>query len=132
MKIKCKICNKVPRIEIFDKIQSIRFICDDSFSHFGLLSINNFYKNFVVNNCDANLKEFISNYKQYLNSINNISHNSSLYYFIKFQKTFELLINELKIQYQDLIEQFNKILFIKKEFFKIETNNNPLNDDKNI
>ena len=124
MEIKCKICNKVPKIEIFDKIQSIRFICDDSFSHFGMLSINNFYKYLVVNNCDTNIKEFISNYKQKINSIN---HDTSLYYFIKFQEEFELLINELKIQYQELIEQFNKMLFIKNEI-----NNNLVNEDKNI
>ena len=122
MEIKCKICNKVPKIEIFDKIQSIRFICDDSFSHFGMLSINNFYKYLVVNNCDTNIKEFISNYKQKINSIN---HDTSLYYFIKFQEEFELLINELKIQYQELIEQFNKMLFIKNEI-----NNNLVNEDK--
>ena len=120
MEIKCKICNKAPKIEIFDKIQSIRFICDDSFSHFGMLSVNNFYKNLVINNCDTNIKEFISNYKK---NRNNINHDTSLYYFIKFQEEFELLLNELNIQYQDLIEQFNKILFIKNEFFnKIEIN----------
>ena len=49
MEFKCKCCNKVPKIDVFGQIQSIRFICDDSFSLFGLLSINNFYKNFVVN-----------------------------------------------------------------------------------
>ena len=130
MEIKCKICNKAPKIEIFDKIQSIRFICDDSFSHFGMLSVNNFYKNLVINNCDTNIKEFISNYKK---NRNNINHDTSLYYFIKFQEEFELLLNELNIQYQDLIEQFNKILFIKNEFFnKIEINNNLLNEDNNI
>jgi len=129
MEIKCKRCNKIPKIEIFDDIQSIRFICDDSFSHFGMLSVNNFYKNLVVNNCDENIKEFISSYKQ---NINNINHDSSLYYFIKFQKKFELLLNNLKNEYQDLIDQFNKILFIKKELFnKIENNNNPLNEDNN-
>ena len=129
MEIKCKRCNKIPKIDIFDEIQTIRFICDDSFSHFGMLSVNNFYKNFVVNNCDANITDFISNYKQ---NINNINHESSLYNLIKFQNKFELLLNELKNEYKDLIDQFNKILFIKKEFFnKIENNNNPFNEYNN-
>jgi len=131
MEIKCNKCNKVPKIEIFDKIQSIRFICDDSFSHFGMLSINNFYKNLVVNNYEANIKEFISNYKK---NTNNINHNTSLYYFIKFQEEFESLLNELKAQYQDLIEQLNKILFIKNEFFNKNENTNysQFNEDNNI
>ena len=130
MEIKCKICNKVPKIEIFGEIQSIRFICDDSFSHFGLLSINNFYNNFVVNNCDTKIKEFVSNYKK---NVNDINEGSSLYYFIKFQEEFELLINELKVQYQDLIEQFNKILFIKHEYLnKIENNKNAIKEDNII
>ena len=130
MEIKCKICNKVPKIEIFGEIQSIRFICDDSFSHFGLISINNFYKNFVVNNCDTKIKEFISNYKK---NVKDIKEGSSLYYFIKFQEEFELLINELKVQYQDLIEQFNKILFIKHEYLnKIENNKNAIKEDNII
>ena len=131
MEIRCNRCNKVPKIEIFDKILSIRFICDDSFSHFGLLSVNNFYKNFFVNDYDTKIKEFISNYKH---DLNNINHDTSLYYFIRFQEEFESLLNELKVQYQELIEQLNKILFIKKEVFnKIETiNNSPLKEDNNI
>ena len=131
MEFRCNRCNKVPKIEIFDKILSIIFKCDDSFSHFGILSVNNFYKNFFVNDCDTKIKEFISNYKH---DLNNINHDASLYYFIKFQEEFESLLNELKVQYQDLIEQLNKILFIKKEVFnKIGTiNKSPLNEDNNI
>ena len=131
MEIRCNRCNKAPKIEVFDKILSIRFICDDSFSHFGLLSVNNFYKNFFVNDYDIKLKEFMSNYKQ---DLNNINLDTSLYYFIKFQEEFESLMNELKVQYQELIEQLNKILFIKKKVLnKIDTtNNNPLNEDNNI
>ena len=117
MEIKCNKCNKIPKIEIFDEIQSLRFICDDSYTHFGLLTVNNFYKNFVFNNNIDNMKEFASEFEANEKEIIN-KYEPSVYSFIKFQKEFKALFQELKIQYQNLIDYLKKILFIKNEIYK--------------
>ena len=97
MEIKCPLCDVVPEIEINYNIQGIKFICKDKISkkniHYGIFSINNFYKRFIQNK-DYNdiIEKFIQeselNYEN-----NNISDSSSLFHFISYTKEIEKLIN---------------------------------------
>lgn len=120
MIIKCPKCKLIPKIDIFDDIQAIRFICDNKDSiHCGLLSVNNFYKIFLTN-YQKELENFIENSKQNYKKSNNLS--SSVVDFLKFQDEFELLLKELINEYQKLQNYFNKILFVKEMFVKENVN----------
>jgi hypothetical protein len=120
MIIKCPKCKLIPKIDIFDEIQAIRFICDNKDSiHCGLLSVNNFYKIFLTN-YQKELENFIENSKQNYKKNNNL--NSSVVDFLKFQDEFELLLKELIKEYQKLQNYFNKILFVKEMFIKENAN----------
>ena len=125
MEIKCQICQTKPKIDILDKIQAIRFICqNNNISHYGLLSINNFYKNFLKNYTD-DFSNFIEkcniNYKN-----NNNIYLPSIFEFIKFQNDFDSLLNELINIYEKLKNYFYKILFIKNIF---ETKKDTINNE---
>jgi len=120
MIIKCPKCKLIPKIDIFDEIQAIRFICDNKDSkHCGLLSVNNFYKIFLTN-YQKELENFIENSKQNYKKINNLS--SSVVDFLNFQNEFELLLKELTNEYQKLQNYFNKILFVKEMLVKENIN----------
>jgi len=114
MIIKCPKCKLIPKIDIFDEIQAIRFICDNKDSkHCGLLSINNFYKIFLTN-YQNELDNYIENSKKNYEENNKLT--TSVFDFIKFQNEFELLLKELINEYKKLQTYFNKILFIKDKF----------------
>ena len=112
MKIKCPKCNSQPTIDILDKIQSIRFICQNKTNyHYGLFSINNFYKTFITN-YQEEFNNFIEKSKINYDK-NNIVCSSATFEFIKFQNDFELLLKELTNEYLKFKNYFYKILFIK-------------------
>ena len=129
MEIKCKKCNICPKVDIFDNVQAIRFICqNNTISHCGLLSINNFYKYFM-NNYSVEMSNFIkeSNNKYE----NHLSLSSSIFHFIKFQREFNNLLAELINEFQKFQDYFYKILFIKNLFEnKKENINEVLLNDK--
>ena len=55
MKIECSKCKSIPKIDILDEIQAIRFECQNNNNkniHYGIFSINNFYKYFISNDKD--------------------------------------------------------------------------------
>ena len=52
MEFKCLKCKLPSKIDVFDNIQAIRFICESG-NHYGLLSINNFFENFLFNYEDS-------------------------------------------------------------------------------
>lgn len=129
MEIKCKKCNKKPKIEIFDDIQSVRFICDDiNYTHYGMLSINNFYKNFV-HNYEENLFDFINEYKN--NSYNTDLYDPAINEFLQFQIEFNNLLEKLTFEYQNIVNYFNKILFIKNQIY-YPNGKNKNNENGNI
>lgn len=103
MEIKCPKCKSSPKIDIFDNIQAIRFICKDTNNnHYGLLSINNFNKYFITNYNDK-FNNFINeSYKKYEKNTEN--QLSSIFQFIKFIKDFDILLKEIN-------NKFKKILF---------------------
>ena len=123
MKIECSKCKSIPKIDILDEIQAIRFECqnNNNNSHYGIFSINNFYKYFISNYKDE-LITFINSLNMNVNDKKNNNHNSSIYEFIKFQNDFDNLLKELNTEYQKLKNYFYKILFIKDRF-EIEKNN---------
>ena len=112
MEIKCPKCKSSPKIDIFDNIQAIRFICKDTNNnHYGLLSINNFYKYFITNYNDK-FNNFINeSYKKYEKNTEN--QLSSIFQFIKFIKDFDILLKEINNEFENLKKYFFKILFIK-------------------
>ena len=114
MEIKCSYCQVIPEIDIYDNIQGIKFICKDknnNIKHYGILSVNNFYKNFVQNyNSNNALNIFIKQLE--INYNNNIP---SITNFIEFTKKFDDLLINLNKTYENLKEYFYKILFIKAQ-----------------
>ena len=118
MEIKCPLCDVVPEIEINYNIQGIKFICKDKISkkniHYGIFSINNFYKRFIQNK-DYNdiIEKFIQeselNYEN-----NNISDSSSLFHFISYTKEIEKLIIELNKILSNFKNYFYKFLYINE------------------
>ena len=93
MKIECSKCKSIPKIDILDKIQAIRFECQNNNNkniHYGLFSINNFYKYFISNYKDEFIT-FINSLNMNVNDKKNNNHNSSIYEFIKFQNDFDNL-----------------------------------------
>ena len=111
MEIKCSCCQVIPEIDIYDNIQGIKFICKDknnNIKHYGLFSINNFYKYFVQNNESNNALDIFI--KQVENNNNNIP---SIANFKEFIKKFDDLLIKLNKTYENLKEYFYKILFIK-------------------
>ena len=88
MKIKCSSCDVIPNLDIYDSLQAIKFICKDkdsnNITHYGLLSINNFYKNFIENK-DSNkfLNKFIEEIESNPNNKDNSTSIPSISYFIK-------------------------------------------------
>ena len=122
MEIKCSCCKVIPEIDIFDNIQGIKFICKDknnNIKHYGLFSINNFYKYFAQNNFSNDtlnifVKQAEINYNNNILSIKN---------FIEFTKKFDSLLIKLNKIYENLKEYFYKILFIKTQIKKKEKEN---------
>ena len=126
MEIKCKKCNKTPKIEVFDDIQSIKFICDSTnYSHYGLFSINNFYNAFMTK-YEEELSNFIKRTSNNINATVNFYNE-----FAKFQEEFDKLLSELKIVYENLKEHINKILFIKNIIYSKGNIKNNHNEIKN-
>ena len=123
MEIKCSSCNVIPNLDIYDSIQAIKFICKDkdnnNIMHYGLLSINNFYKHFI-NNKDSNifLTKFIEEIELNQNHKDNSNNVPSISYFIQFTKEFDKLLNKLKQTYENFKKYFYKILYIKKLIYK--------------
>ena len=125
MEIKCPYCNNVPEIDIFDTIQGVKFLCRNkdnmNITHYGIFSINNFYKYFIGN---KDIDKYMEKFKE---EINNISENDKntipeIKYFIKFTKEFDELISTLYKTYTKFKNYFYKILLIKKLINK-ETDN---------
>ena len=124
MEIKCSCCQVIPEIDIYDNIQGIKFICKDknnnnNIKHYGIFSINNFYKYFVQQNNNSNkaLNTFIKQIETNYN--NNIS---SIINYIEFTKKFDDLIIKLNKTYNNFKEYFYKILFIKAQIKKEKEN----------
>ena len=122
MEIKCSKCNIIPEIDVFDTIQGVKFICknkdDKNTNHYGIYSINNFYKYFIENKDINNiLYKFIDEEE---NNYNKNKNNTipSISNFIEFTKNFEQMIAKLNKIYEKLKIYFYKILFIKKLIYK--------------
>ena len=133
MEIKCSSCNVVPTVDVYDTIQAIKFICKDkdnkNISHYGLFSINNFYKYFIKNKdvekyINNYIKEIESNYKN-KNNINDIPAISN---FIKFTKEFDELLIMLNKTYENFKYYFYKILYIKKLIYNETEKSNKKED----
>ena len=112
-----------PDIDIYDEIQAIKFICKDknknAITHYGLFSVNNFYKYFIGNS-DYNkiLDKFISEEEINYNKNNYNQNIPSISYFIEFTKKFDSLINKLNKTYEKFKRYFYMILYIKKLIYK--------------
>ena len=122
MEIKCSKCNIIPEIDVFDTIQGVKFICKNkdnkNTNHYGIYSINNFYKYFIENKDINNiLYKFIDEEE---NNYNKNKNNTipSISNFIEFTKNFEQMIAKLNKIYEKLKIYFYKILFIKKLIYK--------------
>ena len=128
MEIKCSCCDAKPEIDIYDNIQGIKFICKDknnNIKHYGLFSVNNFYKYFIPKNTSSEnaLNEFIKEIELNKNKNNN-QIIPSITNFIFFTKKFDELLIKLNKIYENLKLYFYKILFIKMQISKkIEIDN---------
>ena len=119
MEIKCSACNVFPIIDVFDSIQAIKFLCKDKYnkniSHFGLFSINNFYKYFIKNKeADKYINKYIKEMELNYNNKNKINIIPAVSNFIKFTKEFDNLLIMLNKAYENFKNYFYKILYIKK------------------
>ena len=119
MEIKCSACNVFPIIDAFDSIQAIKFLCKDKYnkniSHFGLFSINNFYKYFIKNKeADKYINKYIKEMELNYNNKNKINIIPAVSNFIKFTKEFDNLLIMLNEAYENFKNYFYKILYIKK------------------
>ena len=130
MEIKCQKCKSTPKIDVFDKMQAIRFICKDTNNnHYGLISVNNFYKFFITNYNDR-FNKFIN--ESYINFEKKEENKlSSIFQFIKFTKDFDMLLKEINNEFENLKKYFYKILFIKYVIESKSDNKNEFLDADN-
>ena len=94
MKIECSKYKLIPKIDILDEIQAIRFECQNNNNkniHYKIFSINIFYKYFISNYKDE-LITFINSLNMNVNNKKDNNHNYSIYEFIKFQNDFDNLL----------------------------------------
>ena len=127
MEIKCSFCHVTPEIDVYDNIQGIKFVCKDknnNINHYGLYSINNFYKYFFQNNNSNNDIEIF--FKQAEINLNKNTNNNipSITNFISFTKKFDALLIKLNKIYENLKQYFYKILFVKMQISKKKDNEN--------
>ena len=118
MKIKCSSCNVIPKIDVYDTIQAIKFICRNkdgqNINHYGLFSVNNFFKYFIENK-DSNdfLGKFIEEIIINHNNKKNTYDIQAITYFIEYTKEFDKLLDKLRQTYENFKNYFYKILYIK-------------------